>query len=129
LLTVTRKQFEELADLYHNDYLLEVVSDWYALYENIYETPAQTPFDEAWDLAEYLLERLQAVPQEWEREVSYELIHQVLLANEQGWPLDQLPAAIDQFCESLPATEAAFALLRLAIMGGGVWPAGNSGQR
>ena len=116
MLTVTPKQFENLMTEYQNDYLLEVVCDWYALYESIYETPAQMPFAEAWDIGEYILGHLDSVPQEWEREVSYELIHRILLEAEQGKPLDQMPAAMDQFCLALPAYEAAFALLDLAFM-------------
>jgi len=126
MLNVTPTQYEALSDDYRNDYLLEVVCDWYALYESIYEKPAQIPFAEAWEVAEYLLERLETVPQEWEQEVSYELIQRVLLATEQGWSLDQMPEAVDQFCLALPAYDAAFALLNMSFMAGGDSPAVSS---
>ncbi|MBO0720101.1 MAG: hypothetical protein J2P41_04725 [Blastocatellia bacterium] len=126
MLTVTPDQYETLADDYKNDFLLEVVCDWYALYEIIYDKAARTPFDDAWEVAEYLLERLESVPQEWEREVSYELIHRVLLAKEQGWSLELLPEAMDYFCLALPAYDAAFALLSMAFMGSGDSPAVSS---
>jgi hypothetical protein len=128
MITISKKQMEGLTAEYRKDFLLEVICDWYALYESIYQTSAKIPFDEAWEIAEYLLERLESVPQEWEREISYELIHQVLLAAEQGRPLNQLPAAVDQFCMALPANEAAFALLRMAFMPGEVSPAIDRGE-
>jgi hypothetical protein len=129
MITISKRQMEDMTAEYQKDFLLEVVCDWYALYESVYERPAKIPFDEAWEVAEYLLERLESVPQEWEREVGYELIHQVLLAAEQGWSLDQLPAAVDQFCMALPAYEAAFALLRIAFMPGEGSPANDRGER
>jgi hypothetical protein len=115
MLRITTNQFDQLTSTYRKDYLLQVVSEWFALYEQIYETPAQIPFAEAWEVGEYLLVRLEYLPQEWEQEVSYELIHEVLLASEQGYSLDRLPDAVDQFCKSLPAYEAAFALLNLEL--------------
>jgi hypothetical protein len=115
MITISKRQMEGMTAEYQKDFLLEVVCDWYALYESVYEKPAKIPFDEAWEVAGYLLERLESVPQEWEREVSYQLINEVLLASEQGYSLDRLPDAVDQFCQALPAYEAAFALLNLEL--------------
>jgi hypothetical protein len=115
MIRITNKQFDQLSTEYRSDYLLQVVSEWYAIYQQAYETPAQIPFAEAWEIGNYLLDRLEYVEQEWEREVSYELIHEVLLASEQGYSLDRLPEAVDQFCKALPASEAAFALLNLEL--------------
>jgi hypothetical protein len=59
MITISKKQMEGLTAEYREDFLLEVLCAFFAQYESIYEASPRISFDEAWEVAEYLLERFE----------------------------------------------------------------------
>jgi hypothetical protein len=82
MFSIKPNQFAEMAATIRKDYLLVIVSDFFALFEQCYQRPSRLDFEAAWRIADYLFDQLQGkLCPEGER-IEYEFIHTVLCAAE-----------------------------------------------
>lgn len=110
MLNFSPKQFATMAGDARKGFLLEAVSDWFALVEACYQKSPRLTFDVAWNIADHLLDQIEGLPQPITGPVDYAFIRAVLDAAEAGTAPDQLRTAVATFCRALPADEAAFIL-------------------
>jgi hypothetical protein len=104
---IREDQFDELQTTYRKDFLLQTISDWYVLYERVYGIPAKMPFENAWDISDDIVTRLEEETVPATEDPAYELIHETLLATERSVPQDRIESAFDSFYSALPAVAAA----------------------
>jgi hypothetical protein len=111
MFSIKPNQFAEMASAIRKNYQLEIVSDFFALFEQCYQRPSRLDFDEAWRIADYLLDLLEGEPCSEGQCVEYEFIHTVLCATEKGATPEQLHQGVALFCLALPSYEAGLILL------------------
>jgi len=80
-------QFAEMASSIRKNYLLVIVSDFFALFEECYQRPARQS-----------------------ERIEYEFIHAVLCAAEKGATPEKLRQGVEIFCLALPSYEAGLIL-------------------
>lgn len=114
-MVIRDDQLTDLSGQTRRPFLLTTVCDWFAVYEHAYGSPATTSFDEAWDLADHVMNELDGVTWEPNADHTYALVHEVLLAREKGAETDCIDRALTAFCDALPSDEAGFALLRMEL--------------
>lgn len=128
MLSISTEQFASLTNETRVGFLLETVSDWFGLFGACYGRPSRLHFEAAFEIGDYLLGKLEGLPQPTTERVDYAFIHTVLTAAEMGATPDQLRAGVAGFCRALPADEAAFILFEFicavapadGIMSGGI---------
>jgi hypothetical protein len=103
-------QIDSLEASSRQDFLLECVSDWFALRERIYGSSPNISFEGAWGVADHVLDRVEHHPQPPGRSVLYALIHSVLQAGASGARPDRLRRGLETYCRALPAHEAGLIL-------------------
>lgn len=111
MITISAEQIESMARPREEAFLLECVSDWFALRETIYGSRPRLKFDEARAIARHVWDRVQDYPQPPGRDVEYELIHTVLQCGTRGATPEQLRRGLETYCRSLPCHEAGIILL------------------
>lgn len=110
MLLIRPNQFAEMASTIRKNYLLEIVSDFFALFEQCYQRPSRLDFEVAWRIADYLLDQLEGKSCPEDERVEYEFIHTVLCATEKGATPEQLRQGVEVFCLALPSYEAGLIL-------------------
>jgi hypothetical protein len=113
---IRQEQFDDLESQSAKDFLLRVISDWFALYERVYGAPARTSFHTAWEIGDEIVTRLNDELLPSSGDPSYELIHEALLATEKGITRNQIDSALDSFYQAMPCVEAAFVLFHASIL-------------
>ena len=109
-MMIDASQFATLARKQEEDFLLECVSDWFALREVVYGEPPRLPFDTAWAIAQHVWDRVDQLPQPPRLQVEYTLIQTVLQFSERGATPNQLRRGLEAYCRSLPCHDAALIL-------------------
>jgi hypothetical protein len=108
---IRREQIEAFEAKAERDFLLESIADWFAIYEHVQGEPPEMSFDDAWDVGEYVLEKLEGVAWNPHSDCAYEVQHLVLNAWERGVPEEVVEQELDFFADAMPAEEAALELL------------------
>lgn len=111
MLKISPEQLASLTADAREEFLLETVADYFALFAQCYERPSRILFEGAWQTAEYLLNRLIGLPLPEGQAIDYTLIHALLCAFDKGATTQQLREGVDAFCMALPAHEAGLILL------------------
>lgn len=110
MFSIKPNQFAEMAATIRKDYLLVIVSDFFALFEQCYQRPSRLDFEAAWRIADYLFDQLQGKLCPEGGRIEYEFIHTVLCAAEKGATPEQLRKGVAVFCLALPSYEAGLVL-------------------
>jgi hypothetical protein len=108
---VQSKQLDALGRGARENFLLECISDWYALREKAYGAAPRLPFASAWAIGEHLWDRVEMLANPPGRSIEYSLIHTVLQCGERGAAPAQLRRGIETYCRSLPSHDAGLILL------------------
>jgi hypothetical protein len=110
MLTIQPIQFSALANEQRKDFLLETVCDWLVLWKTIHRAQPRIGFDQAWRVADFLLGRVENLPQPTDGGAIYTFTHTVLTAAERGAASEQLHRGIDAYCDALPGEDAGLIL-------------------
>jgi hypothetical protein len=110
VLRISADQFGLMEATARKQFLLETVSEWFALWEACYGRPSRFSFEQAWLTADYVADELDGLPQRPGSFVDYTFIHLVLTFAEKGATPAQLRGGVAAFCQALPAEEAGYIL-------------------
>jgi hypothetical protein len=113
MLQLRSRQFEALAAEASAGFLLETVSEWFAIFERVHGKPTALPFDTAWAIAAHVVDQVDGLPQPASGPIHHALVHAVLSAAQAGASGIQLRRALTAFCRSLPSSDAGFMLFDL----------------
>jgi hypothetical protein len=115
-LIIRQELLDQTGRKYQSDFLAEVVYDWYALYEQVFGYPAKMLFEDAWDIGDDIMSRLDYTLVPSEKSPAYELIHEALSAAAKGIPPDDLESGLQTFFDAMPCVEAGLVLFRASVM-------------
>ena len=108
---ISPKQWSLMRLQSRQDFLLQTVCEWQALFEACHGRASRISFDLAWQLAEYLMDQVDDLPQPREQGALYVLVHTVLSAAEKGATPEQLRSGVAAYCLAQPSDEAGLILL------------------
>jgi hypothetical protein len=118
LLVFPQEQFSELEAIRRDEDSLSVVADWFAIFRHAYGKDPSISFDRALGVSTYLREQMTTSLQHAGTDCTFELIHRVLLANEQGCSTLSIQRALQYFLAALPSNDAALSLLDMVLTHG-----------
>lgn len=111
MLRMSRGQMRQWTDESRQDFLLQTVCEWHALFESCHGRASRIGFEHAWQIAEYLMDQVDDLPLPRYNGALYSLVHTVLGAAEKGASPEQLRNGVAAYCRALPADEAGIILL------------------
>ena len=121
-MIIREKQLAALSATAAQEFLLESIADWFAIYNKVQGVPPGMSFDDAWGVGEYVLEKLAGVVCNPGSDPAYEVLHLVLNAWEHNVPEGVVEEALQFFADAMPAEEAALDLftwgLQESVSGG-----------
>lgn len=115
MFQIRPEQYDLVDARRRTDYLVEIISDWYAIYARVYGRSAALSWDEAWELVADVPPWVEGLPQYDDRDPTYELVHRVLSSAEAGAAPAQIDAGLAAFERVMPADEAALTLFDLHV--------------
>lgn len=99
------------------DFFLTAISDWFAIYRRVYAKAPKTSYEDAWDVSQYVLQKLEDVYWNPHTDCAYAVLHVVLSAWENEIPKLTIGEGLDFFVAAMPAEEAALELLAWGLNG------------
>jgi hypothetical protein len=116
MLTLRLRQMAALEAEQADEFLEQVVADWFAIYEAIEGQPARLDYEGAYDLAASVMDAIDGSRYEASLGFPVQLIHQSLSAAAAQVPVGDCLKAAAEAVRLLPADEAAL-IVHSAMLG------------